>query len=356
MFFIMRPAPALISLALAFLIAGSPAQSQVQFNLEPTRDNTLFEENPARNSNGSGISLFAGRINQGPLRRALIAFDDLPTLLPGARISSVELALHVSRSRSPEAIFNLHRVTSSWGEGGSSAAEPGGVGTTAQANDATWQYRFFEAETWASAGGDFEAAVSSSTPVGGVFTYVFPSTPQLIADVEGWLAEPDSNHGWLIRGDEADGVTTARRFDSRESGDLGFRPELRIAVDLTQAALSGLYFDTQTPGEGYLVFATTSGIVIFFFGYNNDGSQLWLISDTLSDPITLGEPTELAMRFGTGGSFAEPVPPDALSSYGTLEVLFEDGCLGGTFTLAGPEGTKSQSVVKLANISGTGCP
>lgn len=344
------------TLTFAVLLAGNTAQAQLQFTLQPTRDNTLFEENAALNSNGSGNSLFAGRINQGPLRRALIAFDDLPALLPGARISSVELALHVSRSRSPEAIFNLHRVAASWGEGASNAAEPGGVGTTAQANDATWQYRFFEAESWANPGGDFAPTPSASTSVGGVFTYVFPSTPELIADVESWLAEPASNHGWLVRGDETEAVTTARRFNSRESGDLAFRPELRITVDLTQAALSGLYFSTQTPGEGYLVFATTSGIVIFYFGYNDDGSQLWLISDTLAEPITLGEPTQFPMRFGTGGTFAEPVPPEGLSSYGTLDVLFEDGCLGGSFTLVGPEGTKSQSVVKLANISGTGCP
>ena len=96
-------------LAFAALLAGTTVQAQLQFTLQPTRDNTLFEESAAQNSNGSGNSLFAGRINQGPLRRAVIAFDDLPALLPGARVTSVELALHVSRSRSPEAVFTTSR-------------------------------------------------------------------------------------------------------------------------------------------------------------------------------------------------------------------------------------------------------
>lgn len=350
--------PGLLVLILAGLLTATaePALSQIQIKLTPTRDNTLFEETPTQNSNGSGNALFAGRINQGPLRRALLAFDDLPSLLPGVKIVAVELALHVSRSRSPEAVFNIHRVTSSWGEGASNAAEPGGIGTAAQTQDATWQYRFFEAESWATAGGDYEPVPSSSTAVGGVFTYVFPSTPALVSDVERWLADPSTNHGWLLRGDETEGMTSARRFNSRESAEVTFKPELNITIDLSQAALSGLYFATETPGEGYLVFATISGTVFFYFGYNDDGTQLWLISDTLTDPIALDETTTLSMRSGTGGTFSSPVPPESLSSYGTLDVLFDGGCLGGTFTLTGPEGEKSQSVVKLANIAGTDCP
>jgi len=48
----------------------------------------------------------------------------------------------------------------------------------------------------------------------------------LVTDIQGWLATPSTNFGWLLLGDETT-LTTARRFDSRESAP-GLRPALQI--------------------------------------------------------------------------------------------------------------------------------
>ncbi|MGH7613747.1 MAG: hypothetical protein ACREMW_06870 [Gemmatimonadales bacterium] len=52
------------------------------------------------------------------------------------------------------------------------------------------------------------------------------STAQLVADVQGWLADPASNFGWILIGDES-ATATAKQFDSRESA-ASIRPELRV--------------------------------------------------------------------------------------------------------------------------------
>ncbi|MHC4093483.1 MAG: hypothetical protein ACYSVY_24955, partial [Planctomycetota bacterium] len=62
-------------------------------------------------------------------------------------------------------IHSLHRVLADWGEGESSGS--GGTGAPTEPGDATWIHRFYPDVFWASPGGDFEAAVSSSQSIGG---------------------------------------------------------------------------------------------------------------------------------------------------------------------------------------------
>jgi hypothetical protein len=40
--------------------------------------------------------------------------------------------------------------------------------------------------------------------------------PALLQDVQGWVDQPASNHGWILIGQE-DGVQNAKRFSSRTS-------------------------------------------------------------------------------------------------------------------------------------------
>ena len=68
-----------------------------QVTLTPTADNTIFSESQDI-SNGAGQFLFAGTLNQGPIRRALLKFDVASAIPPGAHIDSASLQLHVSRT------------------------------------------------------------------------------------------------------------------------------------------------------------------------------------------------------------------------------------------------------------------
>jgi hypothetical protein len=218
--------------ACALAATASPlalGQAPLVLQLTPAADATIFGEQtggPAADglADGAGPNVWTSVLASGVTRRALLRFD-LGALPPGAQVMSVSLSLFQVRARDSHAV-QLHRVLASWSEG---PANPGGTGAgvPAQAGDSTWSHRRWPDLLWAQRGGDFVATASASTLVGGgtgVFTW--SSTPQLVADVQGWLAQPGSNHGWILIGDDQ-GLQNAKRFSSREDVPAG-RPTLTI--------------------------------------------------------------------------------------------------------------------------------
>ncbi|QDV83740.1 Ig-like domain-containing protein [Planctomycetes bacterium TBK1r] len=195
------------------------------------QDTTLIESTDGERGNGAGTGFFVGRTNGNggglPVRRGLVEFDLAGASIPaGATITNVELTLNMSQTTTGEADVALHRVTSDWGEGASSG---GGSGAQAQTNDATWLHTFYAGATWNTPGGDFESSASASTPVDGVGSYSW-SSPQLVADVQSWLADPSSNFGWIMIGDET--APSTKRFDSREHANADNRPQLKIDFEV----------------------------------------------------------------------------------------------------------------------------
>lgn len=205
-----------------------------EVTLTPVRDNSMYQEY-TENSNGAGY-LFAGRAGGGGIRRALVRFDVAAALPAGATIDTVELRLTVSRSSADQPLpASLHRVLADWGEAGSNAGERSGSGAAAQPGDATWTDRFFPASDWLSPGGEFVAAASAAATIGGEGVWTFASNSELTADVQAWLDAPESNFGWILRGDESS-PGTARRLDSREAA-LANRPTLTIEYSDPPAAV-----------------------------------------------------------------------------------------------------------------------
>jgi hypothetical protein len=51
--------------------------------------------------------------------------------------------------------------------------------------------------------------------------------PAMTADVQGWISNSGSNHGWLLVGDE-DTAPTVKRLGSRLHPDPNMRPALAI--------------------------------------------------------------------------------------------------------------------------------
>lgn len=200
---------------------GSAQAEMVQLN--PNLDNTLYERPMGDVSNAIGTGLFFGQTggNAGNLlRRALISFDVINTIPAGSTINSV--SLQVSVDMVPPAATpidaNLHRLTNSWGEGTSEAVGAGGSGAPSTSGDATWLHRFYDTDVWNTPGGDFIAQTSATTTLGaGPGDYTFISTPELVADVQGWIDTPATNFGWVLLGAESS-PQTARRIASRENG------------------------------------------------------------------------------------------------------------------------------------------
>lgn len=202
-----------------------------QIDVNPVRDNTLYESESGALSNGAGSYVFAGTTEADALRRGLFAFD-VAAFLPGeALVTGAELLLTLSRTsrfETGDRPFWLHRMTSDWGAGTSDAPGAEGTGAAATSGDATWIHTSYGTDQWATPGGDFAASASSSALVGtalGVYSW---SGPGLVADVQAWLDGTTDDFGWILLGDE-ETLGSARRFNSVENASGA--PVLRITYE-----------------------------------------------------------------------------------------------------------------------------
>ena len=216
-----RLLPALLGAALVAAVCVTAAEGAT-VSLIPSQDNSIYSEGD--NSNALG-PLFTGETPNLTVRRALLEFNIATSGIPaGATINAVSLALTQTKiGPAGSATFELHPLLAAWGEGTSVGT---GAGGSASAGDATWNFRLFNTNSWATPGGDFGA--TSGTTVFGTTntTYMFLSQPGLVADVQNWLNSPGSNFGWILRAANESAVS-ARELGSRESSP-GLRPTLTI--------------------------------------------------------------------------------------------------------------------------------
>ncbi|MCG3199249.1 MAG: hypothetical protein GHCLOJNM_03759 [bacterium] len=205
-----------------------------------TEDTTLYSE--SENSNGGGKYLFSDRTAQLRDRRALIRFD-LSGFPANGAVQRATLSLYVSLNAGNfgNVTHTLHRLRMSWGEGEVVAERPppnespGGAGAPAAPGDATWRSNLFGTSLWNQPGGDYEAVASATAEVGRLDTLAVWSGPRLAEDIALWLDSPESNHGWLLRGEEDVGQR-AKRYTSSENSDPGAR---RPRLEIEYAALPG---------------------------------------------------------------------------------------------------------------------
>lgn len=230
-------------LAACLFAAPGLALSAIQVvTLGASRDATIYGDITFQaHGNGSGEGLFAGNNGSGFTRRAMLEFD-LSGIDPSAIILSASLSLYADRAPNTVArTISLYRLTADWGEGPSNPVNTPGQGVDAQPGDATWFYRYYADPTrmWTSAGGagDFVPTASGSTVVAAELNwYTWSATAGsstnagMLADLQTWLTNPDTNFGWMLRGNES-GTQTVKRFGSRELA--GFEPYLTVTYEVT---------------------------------------------------------------------------------------------------------------------------
>jgi hypothetical protein len=218
--------PAVAGLVVALGLA--PVATADMVELDALKDNTLYESKFGVDSNGAGSHFFAGGTAGAAIRRGLIAFDLAP-IPAGSTITNVSLTLHMSRTIGGATDVGLHRVLNDWGEGDSDAEGEEGGGAPSAPGDATWIHTFYDGMFWDNAGGDFEAAASSTANIGSVIDfYTWMSTADLVADVQSWLDDGSTNFGWLLRNVDESVPFSAKRFDTRENIEADFRPSLTV--------------------------------------------------------------------------------------------------------------------------------
>ena len=199
--------------------------------LNPSADAALFEQSPLNNQ-GANDTVPAGSTAKGLRSRALFQFD-LSSIPSGATILSAKLTLTITKAPlggGSASTFRLHRVTTPWSEG----TKKGNTGQKAVVG-ATWESATTPSLPWTTIGGDFAPDPSSSIEMNTPGTYAFLITPELIADVQEWLASPDSNSGWILISDSESTKGTARRFASREHPESP--PQLEIEYETKQVAI-----------------------------------------------------------------------------------------------------------------------
>jgi len=223
------------SVALACTSSFSAARSEDRVVTIPAaQDTTIFAEGDL--SNGAGTGAFTGTNGDGYARRALYRFDAALAIEHGSCVREVSLRLFLSQGTSAPTSCALHRLNESWGEGasnsdGSGGGGGGGGGAPAEPGDASWTHRVVPTQQWATSGGSFHAPASASAIVGtdGSF-YHWSSTPDLVRDVQLWIDDPQSNHGWVVIGQE-DLPFTAKRFVTHEYTVPELTPALTIRYD-----------------------------------------------------------------------------------------------------------------------------
>jgi hypothetical protein len=221
---------AIALLTISICSVGAAALAE-EVSVEATKDTTLYESPSGTIANGSGQYFFAGRTNQGFIRRGLVAFDVAGSVPDGAKVTSVTLELNMSKTITGPQTVALHRLLSDWGEGASDAENEEGNGTAPERGDATWVHIYFDSQFWPgySFGGLFERQPSAMTPVGREGVYTWGSTTQMVADVQAWVDDPSSNYGWILVGEEGN-AGTAKRFDSKDHPEPSFRPRLIVEI------------------------------------------------------------------------------------------------------------------------------
>ncbi len=219
--------------------------------LDPTKDTTLFENNPSNNLGGEDLAV--GATAQGKRMRPLFFFDVAGAVPSGATIDAVSLIFFVTRNPYLGLIpstVGLHEALVDWTEGTGNDAS-GNNGVAALPGESTWNSRAHGSVAWGVAGGqagvDYVAVASGTGAMNAPGEYTIPSTAALVADVQSWLDNPAGNFGYfMISANEAT-AGNGRRFASTENLD-----QLQSPVPVATPRLQ-ITYTVPEPGSSALL-------------------------------------------------------------------------------------------------------
>ena len=169
--------------------------------------------------------------------------------------------------------FALHRFLTPWTEGVQRDDLPGG--RRAADGESTWAAKEHPDGPWTVEGGgegdDFASEPSATARVRGDGEVVFEFNEVGLADLRSMLADPSSNHGWILLTQDEDRGKTARRFAAREhrttppileiehrGGSQTEEAAFVASVECDVVAGEWVISAPATPGQVYTLQCTTS--------------------------------------------------------------------------------------------------
>jgi hypothetical protein len=247
--------------------------------LRPIADAELREQQPT-GVFGSDLTIVSGGLGftaGNTARRALIRFEPGAEIPSGATIVSVELGISVTRvPLSPAiSIFELKRVRQEWLE-----------------TEVSWNVRREPGLAWEipGAGGDEDVQPerSSSTLMQGRGRYTFPSSDRLVADLQMWVDNPGTNHGWLLWSRSENVLQTARHFASREN--VADAPELVVEYTVETGIEPPLLSEVRADaGEVEFGFAVEAGVAYTVEYLESVIGMKWTILTNVAAQVSDGQ-------------------------------------------------------------------
>lgn len=120
-------------------------------------------------------------------------------------------------------------------------------------------------------------------------------------------------------------------------------------------SLTGAWFEPATDGQGFtLHHVNAERGMVYFFGYRDDGSDLWLVG-VWEEKFAFGEAGQVELLEFEGGAFSGFDPQDVTGTpWGTLTLRFDD-CETAAATLEGRDGSQELALQLLAGAFGLPC-
>lgn len=104
------------------------------------------------------------------------------------------------------------------------------------------------------------------------------------------------------------------------------------------AGLTGAWFDPATSGQGFNLQMASGGLFGYYYGYDDQGRDLWLLIDTHDEPIEFGQPFSVEVFSPDSGVFGDP---GGVASWGEVTLRF-DSCESGHAHLTNHSGDMVQ--------------
>lgn len=120
-------------------------------------------------------------------------------------------------------------------------------------------------------------------------------------------------------------------------------------------ALSGNWYEPASSGQGFTLSVLEGDvIVVTFYGHRNDGSNLFLVGNTIKQP-RYGEVFSIPLLAVEGGRFGGFNPADIRRPpWGRLDLRFID-CRRAEAVLDGRDGRQQLQLIQLTPLPGLSC-